>query len=108
MSPGTRRPYFLWARMLATIFTIHRRIQSMSLDLLHRMEASGEIKGFLLPYLGMLDDRIPARPSDLVSREDTADYPTNFNPMSKQDIERLSRRGEQITNSLLNAYAPYL
>lgn len=108
MPPGTRRPYFLWARMLATIFTIHRRIQTMSFDLLHRMEASGEIKGFLLPYLGMSDTRIPAAPADLVSREAVADYPTNFNPMSKRDIELLSRRGEQITNALLDAHAPYL
>lgn len=108
MPAGTRRPYFVWARMLATIFTIHRRIQTMSLDLLHRMEASGEIKGFLLPYLGMSDARIPAAPADLVSREATADYPTNFNPMSKEDMDRLSKRGEQITNALLDAHAPYL
>lgn len=108
MPAGTRRPYFLWARMLATIFTIHRRIQTMSLDLLHRMEASGEIKGFLLPYLGMSDARIPAPPADLVTRDATADYPTNFNPMSQRDLERLSRRGEQITNALLDAHAPYL
>ena len=108
MPAGTRRPYFLWARMLATIFTIHRRIQTMSLDLLHRMEASGEIKGFLLPYLGMVDERIPARPADLVTREATADYPTDFNPMSKQDMDRLSKRGEQITHALIEAYAPYL
>lgn len=108
MPAGTRRPYFLWARMLATVFTIHRRMQTMSFDLLHRMEASGEIKGFLLPYLGMSDSRIPAPPADLVTREETAGYPTNFNPMSEEDIESLSKRGEQITNALLEAYAPHL
>lgn len=72
------------------------------------MEASNQIAGFLLPYLGMADGRIPSAPSDLVTREETANYPTNFNPMSKQDLERLSKRGEQITNALLEAYAPHL
>lgn len=105
---GTRKPFFLGTRMLATIFTIHRRTQSLSFDLLHRMEASNQIAGFLLPYLGMADGRIPSAPSDLVTREETANYPTNFNPMSKQDLERLSKRGEQITNALLEAYAPHL
>ncbi len=105
---GTRLPYFLGARMLATIFTIHRRTQTMSFDLLHRMNASGEISGFLLPYLGMSDSSIPAAPSDLVGRLETAQYPTNFNPMPKKDIENLSKRGEQITASLLDAYAPFL
>lgn len=108
MPEGTRRPYFLGARMLATIFTIHRRTQSMSFDLLHRMVKSGEIAGFLLPYLGMNDKRIPAAPSDLVPRDETAFYPTNFNPMPEESLRKLSMRGEQITASLLDAYASHL
>jgi NTE family protein len=105
---GTRRPYFVGARMLATILTIHRRTQTMSFDLLHRMAASGEITGFLLPYLGMSDARLPAAPSDLVSRDETSQYPTNFNPMLERDRRNLSKRGEQITIALLDAYAPFL
>lgn len=106
--PGTRRPYFWGSRMLATIFTIHRRVQSMTQDLLHRMAASGEIRGFLMPYLGMLDDRLPNRPEDLVPREEVVDYPTDFNPMSNADIARISKRGEQLTRILLEEYAPHL
>jgi NTE family protein len=108
LPPGTRRPYFWGTRMLATIFTIHRRVQSMTQDLLHRMAASGEIRGFLMPYLGMLDERLPHRPADLVPREDVVDYPTNFNPMSRTDIDRISKRGEQLMSALLEEYAPYL
>jgi NTE family protein len=103
---GARRPYFWGARMLATILTIHRRTQTMSQNLLHRMAASGEIKGFVMPFLGQIDSRLPVRPPDLISREDTVDYPTDFNPMSRANIRKLSARGEQLTNVLLDVYAP--
>lgn len=105
---GARRPYFLGTRMLATTMTIHRRTQTLMQDLLHRMAANGEIEGFLLPYLGMIDERLPVRPADLVTRDETADYPTDFNPMAPNDIRKLSQRGEQLTRCLLEAYAPHL
>lgn len=105
---GARRPYFMGARMLATTMTIHRRTQTLMQNLLHRMAANGEINGFLLPYLGMQDDRLPARPADLVTRDETADYPTDFSPMAAEDIRKLSKRGEQLTSCLLDAYASHL
>lgn len=105
MPPGTRRPYFVGHRMLATISTIHRRTQTLSQNVLHRMAAAGEIKGFVMPYLGMLDSRLPAAPADLVPREAVADYPTDFNPMSRDDIANLSGRGEQLTRTLVATYA---
>jgi NTE family protein len=36
------------------------------------------------------------------------DCPTNFNPMSKVNIDKLSKRGEQLTRCLVEAYAPNL
>jgi NTE family protein len=95
-------------RMLATMLTIHRRTESLMLDLLHRMAANREIEGFLLPYLGMQDNRIPAAPSDLVSRDEAFNYPTDFSPMSKRNIQMLSKRGEQITRCLLDAYGQHI
>lgn len=77
-------------------------------NLLHRMAAGGEIEGSLLPYLGMQDDRLPVRPTDLVTRNETVDYPTDFSPMAAADIQKLSRRGEQLTRCLLEAYASHL
>ena len=105
---GARRPYFWPSRMLATTLTMHRRTQSLMQNLLHRMQASGEIQGFLLPYLGQIDTRLPARPADLVTREQTFDYPTDFSPMSQTNIQKLSLRGEQLTRCLIGAYAPHL
>lgn len=105
---GSRKPFFWASRMVATMFTIHRRTQSLSQDLLHRMAATGEIKGFLYPYLGQLDERLPYKPQDLVARDEIIDYPTNFSPMSQSNLALLSRRGEQLTRILLDCYAPNL
>lgn len=108
MPSGGRRPTFWMSRMLATVMTIHRRTQTITQNLLHRMVASGEIQGFLMPYLGQRDSALPTRPADLVTRDQVFDYPTNFNPMSKANIDRLSKRGEQLTRCLVDAYAPEL
>jgi NTE family protein len=108
MPSGARRPTFWMSRMLATVLTIHRRTQTLTQNLLHRMAANGEIKGFVMPYLGQRDSALPVRPADLVPRDQVFDYPTNFNPMSKGNIEKLSNRGEQLTRCLLETYAPEL
>lgn len=105
---GARRPYFWPSRMLATIVTIHRRTQTLMQNLLHRMAANKEIEGFILPYLGQNDANLPFRPADLVMRAETFDYPTDFSPMKRADIDRLSLRGEQLTRILLDTYAPDL
>jgi NTE family protein len=105
---GSRRPYFWPARMTATITTIHRRTQTMSQNLLHRMAANGEIQGFIMPYLGQNDSKLPYQPGDLVRREETFEYPTDFFPMSKKNIDKLAKRGEQLTSVLIDAYAPNL
>lgn len=106
MPAGASRPKFWMSRMLATILTIHRRTQTLTQNLLHRMAASGEIQGFVMPYLGQRDAALPVAPADLISRDEVVGYPTNFNPMSKDNITKLSTRGEQLTRSLLLAYAP--
>jgi NTE family protein len=108
MPSGARRPTFWTSRMLATIMTIHRRTQTMTQNLLHRMAANGEIHGFLMPYLGQRDSALPIRPADLVTHDQVCEYPTNFNPMSKQNIAKLSKRGEQLTRCLVDAYARQL
>jgi NTE family protein len=108
MPSGARRPAFWMSRMLATVLTIHRRTQTMTQNMLHRMVANGEIQGFLMPYLGQQDSALSIRPADLVSRDQVADYPTNFNPMSKMNIHKLSKRGEQLTRCLVDIHAPGL
>ena len=48
------------------------------------------------------------RPSDLVTGEDAHGYPTDLSAMTPAWIERLSRRGEQLTKALIAEYAPHL
>lgn len=105
---GAARPTFWTSRMLATVLTIHRRTQTMTQSQLHRLAENGEIQGFLMPYLGQQDNALPFKPADLVGRSKVVDYPTNFNPMSRSDIEMLGKRGEQLTRCLLETYAPNL
>jgi len=106
MPSGLARPYLWSSRMLMTVSTIHRRTHSLSYELLHRMKGTGQIKGFLLPYLGQIDERLPYIPGDLVRRQETFDYPTDFSAMKEADIARLSLRGEQLTRILLEYYQP--
>jgi len=106
MPSGLARPYLWSSRMLMTINTIHRRTHSLSYELLHRMKDTGQIKGFLLPYLGQIDERLPYISDDLVRRHETFDYPTDFSPMKVIDIERIGLRGEQLTRLLFDHYQP--
>jgi NTE family protein len=105
---GSNLPYFWPSRMIATVNTIHRRTHSMTFDLLHRLKSSGEIQGFLLPYLGQNDSALPCPPKDLVPRDATFDYPTDFDPMSQENLDKLAMRGEQLTRNLIETYCPEL
>jgi hypothetical protein len=73
-----------------------------------RGQRTGQIKSFLFPYLGQLHRQLPNPPADLVRREEAHAYPTDFNPMSEEWIDRLSLRGEQLTLCLARAYVPHL
>jgi NTE family protein len=48
-----------------------------------------------------LSDKVP---DNLVPREAVVHYPTDFNPMPKEDLERIVLRGKQVTRLLLDAY----
>src|SRR3546814_2208260 len=102
MPSGEIKPYLWGSRMIATINTIHRRTHVQAYDLLHRMAANGEIEGFLLPYMGQIDERLPYCPPDLVPRDRTFNYPTNFSPMSDENI-RVDRKSTRL-NSINNEH----
>jgi hypothetical protein len=57
---------------------------------LHEAQRTGQIKSFLFPYLGQLDRQLPAPPADLVRREEAHAYPTDFNAMPAEWIDRLA------------------
>ena len=72
------------------------------------LHGSGRLKHVLLPYLGQNDQRLKYPPDDLVTREDTYDYPTDFSAMSDEWIDKLSKRGEQLTLALIAEHWPEL
>ena len=45
---------------------------------------------------------------DLVSREEILNYPTDFSAMNEEYVERLTKRGEQLTRWLIARYTPEL
>ena len=99
---------FVFARMNSAFSTTFDRAQNASINRLHELKRFGEIKDFIFPYLGQRDRELPNPPPDLVRREEAHAYPTNFSAMPEEWIERLSRRGEQLTLCLAQAYIPHL
>jgi len=99
---------FFFARMLSVFSTLFDRAQNASIHRLHEAQRAGQIQNFIFPYLGQLDKALPNPPADLVRREEAHAYPTNFNAMSPDWIDRLSLRGEQLTLCLARAYIPHL
>ncbi len=87
---------------------VHRRVQDSAMHRLHQLKDAVLVKGFVLPYLGQQDDRLPWRPPDLISRESVISYPTDFAPMRDEWVRRLSDRGEQLTRALVPHYLPEL
>jgi NTE family protein len=99
---------FIFARMLSVFSAISDRAQNASIHRLHETQRNGQIKSFLFPYLGQLDRDLPNPPANLVRREEAQAYPTDFNSMTDEWIDRLSLRGEQLTLCLARAYIPDL
>lgn len=88
----------LWGPRMARAFeSVFRKAQNATQNRLHRLTATDQVKGFVLAYLGQIDSRVPFAPPDLVRREEVFEYPTDFAAMRADDIDRLAKRGEQLT-----------
>jgi NTE family protein len=101
---GTGLPVGFLPRFVRSFEIAHRRVQDSAMHRLHQMKETGQIKGFVMPYLGQQDDSLPWKPVDLVPRSEVVAYPTNFGAMSNSWIEKLSGRGEQLTRGLVEYY----
>lgn len=99
---------FLLERMKSVFACVHDRAQNAAMKRLFDLKESGRLKGFLVPYLGQNDARLKFPPDNLVSREDAYAYPTDFSAMPEEWIEKLSRRGEQLTKALVAEHMPEL
>lgn len=75
-------------------------------SLLHEQRASGALRRFALPLLGMHDTALPLRPPDLVSRDAVVGYPTNLSAMTDENLALLTTRGEQLTRLVIDLHCP--
>lgn len=105
---GDSIPFGFVSRVQSAFESVFRKVQDSTLQRLHMYKRANMIKGFILPYLGQQDDALPLRPPNLVRREDVFGYPTDFASMPVNDLDRLTRRGEQLTRILLAHYCPDL
>ena len=96
-------PFGFVSRISRTMEAIHRKVQDFTMKRLHHYASRGQIKGFILPYLGQQDKTLPISISDLVPRE-KINYPTDFKAMTEEKIDMISKRGEQLTTFLLDYY----
>lgn len=103
---GDDIPYWWPSRMTRSVLSALRQVQRATQNRLHRYTAEGQLEGFIYPYLGMRDERLPYRPPGLVPREQVASYPADFAPMDTDQIELLADRGEVLTRLLVDYYAP--
>jgi NTE family protein len=101
-------PYLWGARMARAFESVFRKAQNATQNRLHLLAATDQLRGFVLAYLGQIDDRVPYAPYDLVRREEVFEYPTDFGAMRAEDIDRLAKRGEQLARALIAYYCPKL
>lgn len=99
---------FLVARMKSAFACIHDRAQNAAMKRLFELRDAGKLRAVVLPFLGQDDSRLKYPPADLVTREEAYAYPTDFSAMSEEWIDRLSRRGDQLTRAHLQEHAPEL
>jgi len=99
---------FMIARMKSAFACIHDRAQNAAMKRLFELRDAGKLRAVVVPYLGQDDRRLKYPPADLVTREEAYAYPTDFSGMSDEWIYRLGRRGEQLTQALLEEHAPEL
>jgi NTE family protein len=99
---------FMIARLKSAFACIHDRAQNAGMKRLFELQASGKLRAVVLPYLGQDDRKLKYPPANLVTREAAYAYPTDFAAMSPEWIDRLSRRGEQLTKALIAEHAPHL
>ena len=101
-------PFWWPSRVIRSTQAIFRKAQDRVRSRLFHFEASGQIEGFVLSYLGTQDRALPHQPPDLIHRDEVVDYPTDFAAMSQEDIDAIALRGEQITRMLISRYVPEL
>lgn len=106
---GSEDRHLWWSGRVAQSFSaVHRKSQDGVYQRLHKYAETGELVAFGMMYLGQQDKNLPWAPADLVRRDQVRDYPTDFSPMSIDNLTLLAKRGEQLTHLIMDRYMPNL
>ncbi|GGE48464.1 hypothetical protein GCM10011360_39470 [Primorskyibacter flagellatus] len=97
-------PYWWGARVVRSFEAVYRKAQDAVYQRLHKYAEVGDLDAFGMVYLGQQDSKLPWAPADFVTREQVKDYPTDFSPMSEENIRLLTTRGEQLTHIIVEQY----
>ena len=97
-------PYHWPGRVASAVSTTHRHAHDLERGKLFEHVRTGRLDALAIAYLGISDDHIPDAPPDLVRRAAVVDYPTDFSPMSDEDLAMLTKRGEQVGAALASHY----
>jgi NTE family protein len=92
--------------MVRSFQIAYERAQDGSRARLNQYAEEGAVSGFVHAYLGTRDKRLPLPVADLVPREAVAGYPTDFAPMTPDNLRLLATRGEQLTRTLGRVLLP--
>lgn len=101
---GLDTPVDFIPRVKRSLEIAYRRVQDSTMHRLHHLKEKGQIKGFVMPYLGQQDSNLKNLPTNFISRPAVVNYPTDFAPMTNEWIEKLAGRGEQLTRNLIDCY----
>lgn len=97
-----------FGRLESCFYTTMDRAQNAAQKRLFDLLEAKKLQAIVLPYLGQADARLLVAPSDLIKREEVVDYPTDFNSMKEEWIDKLSKRGEQVTLAVIKEHNPEL
>ncbi len=101
-------PFGPVSRLSRSFIATFRKAQDATRGRLHHLVEHGELRGFVMPYLGQRESTLPHVPPDLITRDQVAAYPTDFAGMSEEAIALLAGRGEQLTRLLIEHWCPEL
>jgi predicted acylesterase/phospholipase RssA len=97
-------PFHALSRVNRSFEASFRKLQDAARSAMHDHELHGELKGFVMPYLGQQDSSLPWAPPDLIPRAAVAGYPTDFAAMDTAALRSLASRGEQLTRVLVERW----
>jgi NTE family protein len=107
MRQDTARPFWWPARMGAAFGTVFKKAVDANKKVLHHWGERPDLN-FIYAFLGQQDRKLESKPDDFVKRYQVNEYPTDFAAMSEENLEFLTRRGEQVMGILIDMYGQSL